>query len=380
MPIQLLLSMKEIRTIIKAYDEINKATTKAALATVVRVEGSSYRRTGARMLVMDNGVWIGGISGGCLEGDALKRARLAITKSSASLITYDTTEDDAHQIGVGLGCNGIIDVLFTPLDYENKNNPVEILKACIESNRQIHILITITGLEGDWNVQAGEVIKYSGPESLEIFRDAEIEKQLNEKINQQAEKSKSSPLDLETRDGKKISFFIEILLPEIHLILMGHQYDVYPLARLTKEMGWHATIVANPLKVNSTYENAVNHVLSEDHFSDIPFDDHTAIILMSHDFKTDKRNLLKALQTEAGYIAMLGPKIRSEKIINELEEDGNTFSEEVLKKIYAPAGLDIGALSPEEIALSLLAEIRTVFSGREGGFLKLRDTPIHERN
>ncbi len=372
--------MKEIRTIIKAYDEINKATTKAALATVVRVEGSSYRRTGARMLVMDNGVWIGGISGGCLEGDALKRARLAITKSSASLITYDTTEDDAHQIGVGLGCNGIIDVLFTPLDYENKNNPVEILKACIESNRQIHILITITGLEGDWNVQAGEVIKYSGPESLEIFRDAEIEKQLNEKINQQAEKSKSSPLDLETRDGKKISFFIEILLPEIHLILMGHQYDVYPLARLTKEMGWHATIVANPLKVNSTYENAVNHVLSEDHFSDIPFDDHTAIILMSHDFKTDKRNLLKALQTEAGYIAMLGPKIRSEKIINELEEDGNTFSEEVLKKIYAPAGLDIGALSPEEIALSLLAEIRTVFSGREGGFLKLRDTPIHERN
>lgn len=372
--------MKEIRAIINAYDKIDKATTKAALATVVRVEGSSYRRTGARMLVMDDGVWIGGISGGCLEGDALKRARLAITKSSASLITYDTTEDDAHQIGVGLGCNGIIDVLFTPLDYENKNNPAEILKTCIDANRQTHILITTTGLEGDWNVQAGEVIKYSGPKSLEIFRDADVEKQLNEKINEQAEKSKSSPVGLETQDGKKISLFIEILLPEIHLILMGHQYDVYPLARLTKEMGWHATIVANPLKVNSTYANAVNHVLSEDHFSDIPFDNHTAIILMSHDFQTDKRNLLKALKTEAGYIAMLGPKVRSEKIINELEEDGNTFSEKVLKQIYAPAGLDIGALTPEEIALSLLAEIRTVFSDREGGFLKLRDTPIHERN
>src|ERR1700704_6104613 len=112
--------MKEIKAIISAYDKIDKATTHAALATVVRVEGSSYRRTGARMLVMDDGIWIGGISGGCLEGDALKRARLAIASSEASLVTYDTRDDNAYQIGVGLGCNGIIDVLFTPLHFENK--------------------------------------------------------------------------------------------------------------------------------------------------------------------------------------------------------------------------------------------------------------------
>ena len=114
--------MKEIKAIIKAYDTIEPATTKAALATVVRVVGSSYRRTGARMLVMDNGIWVGGISGGCLEGDALKRARLAMSKSVSTLITYDTTEDDTYQIGVGLGCNGVIDVLFTPLDFRDKNN------------------------------------------------------------------------------------------------------------------------------------------------------------------------------------------------------------------------------------------------------------------
>src|SRR5882757_1075035 len=113
--------MKEIKAIIKAYDEADKTAVKLALATVVRVEGSSYRRTGARMLVMDNGVWIGGISGGCLEGDALKRSRLAIKNSRSTLITYDTTEDDAYQIGVGLGCNGIIDVLFTPLNFQNQN-------------------------------------------------------------------------------------------------------------------------------------------------------------------------------------------------------------------------------------------------------------------
>ena len=111
--------MKEIKAIIKAYEEADKTTTGLALATVVRVEGSSYRRTGARMLVMDNGVWGGGISGGCLEGDALKRSRAAIQNAKPTLITYDTTDDDPYQIGVGLGCNGVIDVLFTPLDLND---------------------------------------------------------------------------------------------------------------------------------------------------------------------------------------------------------------------------------------------------------------------
>src|ERR1700744_6401561 len=128
--------MKEIKAIISAYDKLDKQHSRAALATVVRVEGSSYRRTGARMLVTDDGVWVGGISGGCLEGDALKRARIAIVRAEPSLITYDTTDDDAYQIGVGLGCNGIIDVLFTPLHFGDNNNPVEVLKSCVAQSRQ----------------------------------------------------------------------------------------------------------------------------------------------------------------------------------------------------------------------------------------------------
>src|SRR5437870_12934040 len=116
--------MKEIRSIINAYNKIDFTSVKAALATVVRVEGSSYRRTGARMLVLDNGTYLGGISGGCLEGDALRRAQKAIIQDKPSIITYDTTQDDGHQIGVGLGCNGIIDVLFMPLHNEDENNPV----------------------------------------------------------------------------------------------------------------------------------------------------------------------------------------------------------------------------------------------------------------
>jgi len=373
--------MKEIKAIISAYDKLDKKAVRAALATVVRVEGSSYRRTGARMLVTDDGVWVGGISGGCLEGDALKRARMAIAKSEASLITYDTTDDDAYQIGVGLGCNGIIDVLFTPLDFENKNNPVEVLKSCVAANRQTHILITVTGLDGEWQgVKAGDVIQYQTPERLAIFSDLQVQKSLDEQVTIRTESGRSGPYQIETASRKKLSVFIEVLLPEIHLVLMGHQYDIYPLARLIKEVGWRVTMVSNPLKVDSKLSATVDAVFGYDQLNQIEIDHCTAIVLMAHDYKTDKLNLPKALQSGAFYVGMLGPRIRSEKIFGELAEQGRVISPRDMERVYAPAGLDIGAVSPEEIALSILAEIKTVFAKREGGFLRLRHVPIHERN
>jgi xanthine dehydrogenase accessory factor len=373
--------MKEIKAIISAYQKLDKSSVRAALATVVRVEGSSYRRTGARMLVTDDGVWVGGISGGCLEGDALKRARMAIAKSESSLVTYDTTDDDAYQIGVGLGCNGIIDVLFTPLEFQNKNNPVEVLMSCVATNRQTHILITIAGLDGDWtDIKAGDVIQYRGSESLGIFASSEIEKQLQEQIARQIESSKSGPLQVELPDGRKLSVFIEILLPEIHIVLMGHQYDIYPLARLIKEVGWRVTMVSNPLKINSKLSDTVDAIFGYDKLNDIQIDRYTAIVLMAHDYKTDKINLPKALNTEAFYVGMLGPRMRSEKIFTELNQENIPLSDKDMDRIFAPAGLDIGAISPEEIALSIISEIKTVFSKRAGGFLKLRHAPIHERN
>ena len=375
------ITMKEIKSIIKAYDAIGKATTNAALATVVRVEGSSYRRTGARMLVMDNGIWVGGISGGCLEGDALKRARLAIAKSVSTLITYDTTEDDTYQIGVGLGCNGIIDVLFTPLNFQDKNNPVEILKSCLAANRQTHVLITITRLEGDWkNIKTGETIKYSGPESLNVFENDLLEKQFINAITRQVAESKSAPQTFMLEDGSVMETFIEILPPEINMVIMGYQYDVYPLSRLLKEIGWRVTIVANPQKLNTSITAIADEVIAPERFTGLRVDEHSVIILMSHDYKTDKYNLPKALATAAPYIGVLGPTNRFQKILRELAEEGYAISAEDLNRIHAPIGLDIGAITPEEIALSLAAEVRAALSNREGGFLRLRNTSIHERD
>ena len=370
--------MKEIKSIINAYNSIDWNSQKAALATVVRVEGSSYRRTGARMLVTDNGLWVGGISGGCLEGDALKRAKLAIYKSEATVITYDTTTENEHQIGVGLGCNGIIDVLFCPLDFNEKTNPVELLKNCVSQNRQTNVIITITDFYGQWShLKKGLAIQYNGLKSLNIFD--EYDNLVNEIINNQIEIGHSAPQKMEFSIEKSVSFFVEILPPEINMVLFGHQYDVFPLVKIIKELGWKTTIVANPLKINKSISMLADEIIAPENATDFKVDNYTALILMAHDFKTDKENFKKLIKTKAPYLGLLGPKVRSEKIIKELENEGIIISESDLCHIYAPVGLDIGAVSPEEIALSIVAEVRAVFSNRQGASLRLRNETIHER-
>ena len=160
--------MKEIQDIIKAYDQMDFESTNVAMATVVHVDGSSYRRAGARMLVQDNGNWTGGISGGCLEGDALKKANFAMARKKADVVRYDTTQDDGKQIGVGLGCNGIIDVLLHPVDPEDPKNPVEVLRSCSEE-RKVNIVLTIISCTDSAPVKPGDMIKFDGYNTINEY-------------------------------------------------------------------------------------------------------------------------------------------------------------------------------------------------------------------
>lgn len=369
--------MKEIRAIIKAYDELEDKP-KIALATVVRVEGSSYRRAGARMLVMENGNWIGGISGGCLEGDALRKAKLAMFQDKPSLVTYDTTDDDAQQIGVGLGCNGIIDVLIAPLG-ESPENPLEILRQCTEE-RQPNILLTVAQNEGGpEDLFPGRMIRYNNLEQLyAILPDTMPVSDLMSDIEAAQRKQKSISGHYALKGGGQLEVFVEFLAPTIRLLLFGGNYDVFPMAQLGKDLGRKVTVYANPHKLSRAIFQQADEVKPKE--APVEIDDYTACILMAHDYKTDLDNLRRLLSTAAPYIGMLGPRKRTDKMLDELATEGITLSERDHERLHSPVGLDIGALSPEEIALSVLAEIRAYFSGREGGFLKLRQGTIHERN
>ena len=149
--------MKEIREIIKAYDAATKAGKKTAIASIVHLNGSSYRRPGARMLVTDDGELTGAISGGCLEGDALRKAMLVLAQQKSKLVTYDTNDEDEAGIGVQLGCAGIIDVLFEPVNEADPQNPIRLLRQAI-SRRQKSVLVTLFSLEDKRNEHPGSFL------------------------------------------------------------------------------------------------------------------------------------------------------------------------------------------------------------------------------
>lgn len=368
--------MKEIRTIVKAYDTIDFTTTKAVLATVARVEGSSYRRTGARMLVLDDGTYLGGISGGCLEGDALRRARKALVLGKPSIVTYDTTQEDSHQIGVGLGCNGIIDVLFTPLNTTDDQNPVKLLSG-LTNKRAPSIVVTITESKDRLNVLGKALLYENDDHFLTSFVVDNIKTEVLSDIKDCLSRQKSKTILYED-ENNCIKAFIEVILPVTHLVIYGSNADIYPQVRIARELGWDATVVTNVSKAEKSLFTLATRVISNNVAEEPVMDSYTAVLLMAHDYKTDFRNLQKALRTSASYIGLLGPRKRTDKMFVKMLEEGTPVSDTDLQRIFSPAGLDIGADTPEEIALSIAAEIRCHFAGRKGMSLRLREGNIYE--
>ncbi len=374
---QQLTSMKEIEKIIERYQSIDWTQEKVALGTVVKVEGSAYRRIGARMFVSNNGQWVGGISGGCLEGDALKRAQIAIMKNKSSIVVYDTTEDDPHQIGVGLGCNGRIEVLLTPIEETNTNNQIEFLKG-ITDQRNATILLQILSIEGKESNKRGHF--YTSDNLLQLANDLEIPlSAIEEKTTIVYQKRKSQVFTFSNESGDKCEILFELIRPKIKLVCIGDNYDINAFIGIATELGWEIHVAGKARKLGKSIYKHAKKVYSIEDAKDIEVDDYTAIILMSHDYKTDFTLLQKYLTLDVPYIGLLGPKKRMVKMQNELADNGNPIDLENTSNLYAPVGLDIGAESPEEIALSIAAEIIAVFRNREGGYLRKRHGAIHER-
>src|SRR5687768_8836860 len=137
--------MKEFKNILEAYNKVDFTQRRAVLATVVKVRGSSYRSPGARMLITDDGKWVGSISGGCLEGDALRKARQVMSEKKPMTVTYDTREESNQNLGIGLGCNGVIDVLIEPVDSSDANNPVELFENLIGTDEPVAMATVYSG-------------------------------------------------------------------------------------------------------------------------------------------------------------------------------------------------------------------------------------------
>ena len=179
------------------------------------------------------------------------------------------------------------------------------------------------------------------------------------------------------KDYDGLSLFIEILLPTLNVTLFGYSYDIYPLLKIGNELGWNMNVACKTAKLTKPMRALSHAVYPTD--TKVDYDNFTAFILMAHDYKTDKNNLLMALQSEVPFVGMLGPLKRRQKALNELKIEGFSFTEQQMSKLYSPAGLDLGSVTPEEIALAILAEIRAHFSNKSGRSLREKAGTIHSR-
>lgn len=371
--------MKDFKTIITEYKKIDFAKRKAALATVVRVRGSSYRSPGARMLITDDGRWVGSISGGCLEGDALRKARQVMADNKPMTVTYDTREESNQNLGIGLGCNGVIDVLIEPLEANHDKNPVQLFESFAESIQPLAMATIFSGSYGTGEKQLmspdqKKISTFTNPRLAEI-----ITIDLSLVFDTKKSEAKSYKID-----QAEFDVFIELIQPTILLVIFGGGFDARPVSELAKSLGWNVSVtdecVAHIAPI--FFPTADKLSLCQREFIDRDFNitPYTACVLMSHNYEYDRDVLKKLIKTETPYIGILGPRKRFDKMQQEFSNQGIQLSAEDYLRIHSPIGLDIGAEAPDEIAVSIIAEIQSKFANRSGGFLKYHPGPIHQRD
>ena len=282
--------MKEIIDIIRSFDLAQKQYKKTALAAIVYLDGSSYRRPGARMLINDEGQLTGAISGGCLEGDALRKAMLVIAQQHSKLITYDTSDEDDISVGVQLGCAGIIQVLFEPIDADAKINPVKLLQKAI-AKRQKSVLVTLFSILEKNKPQVGTCLLLE--EDNTITGDIPVEG-LKEEVMKDVHavmKSQASLFKNYTTENIAVTAFIEFLQPAVSLIIIGAGNDVVPLVNIADAIGWEASVVdgrnthAKPERFVSACQVLVSK--PENVLEQIFIDEQTAFVLMTHNYNYD---------------------------------------------------------------------------------------------
>ena len=374
--------MKEIEEIISSYKKALQANKKTALATVVHVEGSSYRRPGARMLVTEDGELTGAISGGCLEGDALRKALLAITQQQNKLVTYDSMDEEDNNIGIQLGCNGIVHILFEPINPAKENNPIALLEK-LSTQTNVSVLITLFSLDNSLQ-QIGTCLLAAVNNDYGNINDQSLKSKIENDIATVFENNTSLIKDYPVSGNKKLSAFIELVKPPVELIIAGAGNDAFPLVQIASVLGWHVTVVdGRKTHANTKRFLAVKEIIvakPAEALQQISIHEQTVVVLMSHNYNYDLGMLRLLINTDFNYIGVLGPKKKLEKMLNELTQEGIDITETQRQKIYGPVGLDIGAETAEEIALSIITEIKAVQAKKDGATLRNKKGFIHEHN
>ncbi|HME90123.1 MAG TPA: XdhC family protein [Myxococcaceae bacterium] len=373
--------MRELHAIAESFEQARANGKATALATVVSVRGSAYRRPGARMLITEEGQTTGTISGGCLERDVILRGQRAIERGEATLATYDSTDEHEIDFGAGLGCGGVVQILIEPLPASEPGHlPIvnELLR-----RRERGVLATVWQASSPANARRGSrLLLGSDGELWADIESPELAAWIEEDAWHSLRTRRSAVQTYELPAGH-FEVLLEVLQPPVSLVVFGGGYDAVPLVQFACEVGWHVTVVdGRPAAASRTRFPRADEVVlcrPEQVRDQVAMTSDMVAVVMTHNYRNDLELLKLLLPSPAAYVGLLGSKIRSARLLQELEDTGIKLTVAQRSKLHAPIGLDIGAETCEEIALAIVAEIRAVLAGRAGGRLKERRAPIHER-
>jgi xanthine dehydrogenase accessory factor len=370
--------VSEIADVLAAIESLSAKGERMALATIVAVRGSTYRRPGARLLVPEAGAPIGNISGGCLEADVADVARIVMDEGRARLAGWDLTADDDAVWGLGLGCNGAIEVFIEPADRAAR--VAGALRLALDEERPICL---VTALESE----SPELVAPGA--RLVVRADGAVEGSLGHAaIDAEAIVASRELLATDRSEIRTfvhgVRAFVEVLEPPLRVVVCGAGHDAIPLVRAAASAGCQPIVVDDrPAFLNAERFPEASAFVPVEEPSHVakatPIDARTYVVVMTHNFLRDKEYLRAVLATPAVYIGMLGPAARTQRLLMELADEGVSLGGEDGERIHGPAGLDLGGEGPEEIAQAIVAEIVAVKRGRGGGFLKERPGPIHDR-
>jgi xanthine/CO dehydrogenase XdhC/CoxF family maturation factor len=368
--------MNEIQAILKFFEESQQKDETAYLATIVNTKGSTYRRSGAKMLMTSTGQMVGAISGGCLENDVVEYTRQRMPSVEPIVVTYDTTADEDIVWGFGIGCNGVIQVLIERLD--RSLNPLHFIQQCF-GKRQRGVIATVFNVKGSSDLAIGARLMLASDGS--IITDIEEPNLLQNLIcdAKAVLHTQRSSINKYQFPCGSLEAFIEVIDPPTPLIIFGAGRDAIPVVQFAKALGWHVTVVdcrANEA-TRDRFFMADNVILTRREIIDrqIDIDRDTVAVVMTHNYFDDLEILKMLLPSSVKYIGILGAKQRTKEILGQLHH-----SKEHLERLYFPVGVDIGAETPQEIAIAIIAEIQAVLSNRCGGMLKDRNGSIHQKH
>lgn len=370
----------ELLEVLSAVERLAARAERAALATVVSVRGSTYRRPGARLLVPEHGGWVGSISGGCLEDDVAEVGRGVIEAGEPRTVAYDLTADDEAVWGWGLGCNGAIEVFVEPA-----GRAAEVaapLRRALEQDRPVG-LVTVLEAAGAAVEPGARIVVHPDGRTEGSVGSAEVDRVLAEAAVAALRDGGTEVRALATSAGE-VRAFVEVLEPAPRLLVCGAGHDAIPVVAFARSLGWTPIVVDDRKRFLSRdrFPEAAGFVhveRPEEAARGAGTDRRTFVVVMSHNYLRDLGYLSSFLGTGVPYIGCLGPRRRLDRLLGDLERRGIRPSAEDRAAIHGPAGLDLGAEGPEEIAWAIVAELLAVRRGRGGGPLRERAGPIHDR-